>query len=149
MEIVKRYDNCTAQAVFKTIVEQFIKDYVDNTGQVITSNALTAGVSYQKTFGKNNQQQMSVQIDNIVENQCYAVSIFSNRGVSQMVYELADINEGVEIRYTELYYPKNKWYAWNHKALFWIMKKQMARIVSAQLDALVTYTKNNHAIESK
>lgn len=115
-------------------LELFQEDYQRATGQTLLLSEIKEGLSYVKRFGKKEEQSVKVSLQQLVEKECYAVAIQSNRGVQFLTYRLEEVGENqVEIVYTEDYLPEGRWNKLNYKLLLPLMKQSLEKRMLLQI----------------
>lgn len=145
MEVTKTYE-IVPQAVFGLLCDSFCEDYRANTGELLEATAITKGLTYLKTFGKNNAQQVKVIVQAIVEPTLYDVAVHSNRGVTRITYRLQAIDgTHTEITYSEVAEQAGFLTGWNYKLLAPFMRKAIEKRMATQLDSIVNYAKQRRA----
>ncbi|MCW6662568.1 DUF3284 domain-containing protein [Aerococcaceae bacterium NML190073] len=149
MEVTKTYE-IAPQEVFDLLCDSFCEDYRANTGEFLEATAITEGLTYLKSFGKNNAQQVKVVVQAMTAPTLYDVAIHSNRGVTRITYHLQAIDDThTEITYSEAAEQAGFLTGWNYKLLAPFMRKAIEKRMATQLDSIVNYAKQRRANHPK
>ncbi|MGT2800470.1 DUF3284 domain-containing protein [Streptococcus sp. zg-86] len=119
---------------YQLCLELFQADYQGATGQTIPLSEIREGLSFVKRFGKKREQSVKVTLQQLVENQSYAVAIQSNRGVQFLTYQLRSLGQDeVEICYSEDYLPEGRFNQLNYKLLLPLMRRSLEKRMLLQI----------------
>ncbi|MGT2965442.1 DUF3284 domain-containing protein [Streptococcus acidominimus] len=128
------------EAFYALYLELFQEEYQKATGKSLLLSEIREGLSYVKRFGKKEEQSVKVTLQQLVENECYAVVIQSNRGIQYLTYRLVDVGEDqVEIVYTEDYLPEGRWNQLNYKLLLPLMKRGLEKRMLLQIQKFAEF----------
>lgn len=131
------------EAIYATLLQSLQADYKEVTGELLDVTAIAAGLTYQKTFGKQKENSMLVQVRQLIAPSLYEVAISSNRGLQVISYQIEQVDEQqVTLTYSEEYFPETKWQAWNYKCLYPFLKNSLQKRMTFQLQQLIHIVNN-------
>lgn len=135
------------EVVYTVLLEALQADYKEATDEVLLLSDLVAGLTYQKFFGKKQENSVLVQVRQLTAPSLYEVAISSNRGMQIISYQIEQVDEQqVTVTYSEEYFPETKWQAWNYKCLFPFLKNSLQKRMKAQLEQFI-YIVNNKEVQ--
>ncbi|MGX7075878.1 DUF3284 domain-containing protein [Globicatella sanguinis] len=134
MEVAKVL-NVPIEDVFDAITLSFKQDYYANTDIELNDDEIVEGLTYIKTFGRNNQNSIRLTVKEFVRPTHYCVVYGSNQGKQEVQYQLRSITDRkTEVTYIQVYEPSGFF----HKANAWIMDKVFAASVKKKIKAQLT-----------
>lgn len=141
MKVSKKYKT-NINEVFSTLVKEFQRDYLKNTGQDIRLSQIEAGLSYEKEISKNHT--MIVTVDQIEVPSLFKTLIQTNRGTVIIEYQLEELEDSnVQITYSEEYDQPGFFMRANNLLLMPFFRKKFKKRMEDSIDALINMTNNN------
>lgn len=127
--------NVPIEGVFDAISLSFKQDYYANTDIELNDDEIVEGLTYIKTFGRNNQNSIRLTVQEFVRPTRYRVLYSSNHGKQDVQYQLKALDGNqTEVTYIQEHEPLGLF----QKANAWIMDKVFAAGVKKKIEAQLT-----------
>lgn len=140
---VEKEAQVSVEQLFDVVITSLKNDYEQNTAKPLFDADLQPGLTYLKSFGKNQQNQVKVTLIAFKKPSLYEVMFSSNRGKQTVTYGFTRVSKDESmITYQQTLSEADVFQKANHFLLNRLFKKSMKRQIETQLKALINQARN-------
>lgn len=141
---VEKKVQVSVDKLFDVVTASLKNDYEQNTSQPLFDDNIQPGLTYLKSFGRNQQHQVKVLLTAFEKPRLYEVVFSSNRGKQTVSYCFSSLSKDEStITYQQKVSEADFFQKANNFLLNKLFKKSIERQIDAQLNALANQAKNS------